>query len=276
MKKMTRVSILMVAILSLSFIKPVFASDPYEIKKDSGTKIIAIDKTLMNISSSDMEEYKAYGKNLAEVVQASNENAIDEAIKSYCSSHTNAVFESVQKKIIDSSLDQNDSLTLKASQRFIDTYENTYVLDKGRTLTITPSFIVLEILRVTENPQDELSMQTTVHSKSGISEKTYYGISGNKAFSLAVESTFNYNGSTAWYKSGFNYYYTKGTLSVWQVSNWNGWKEASGTSYKAYCAGNFHWGIEYAGSGLVIQDYYCKNTLICDKDGNISTSAVKK
>ena len=66
----------------------------------------------------------------------------------------------------------------------------------------------------------------------------------------------------------------KGTdnLSVWQVSNWKGWKEASGTSYKAYCSGNFHWGIEYGGTGIVIQDYYCKNTLTCSKNGTITKS----
>ena len=100
-----------------------------------------------------------------------------------------------------------------------------------------------------------------------------YGLVGNKLFTLTVECTFNYNGSSAWYKSGFDYYYTKGFLSIWQVSNWKGWKEASGSSYKAYCSGNFHFGLEYEGNGLVIQDFYCKNTLTCSKDGKITTSA---
>ena len=97
-----------------------------------------------------------------------------------------------------------------------------------------------------------------------------------KIFSLTVECKFYYNGSKAWYKSGFDYYYTKGAITLWQVSNWKGWKEKSGTSYKAYCSGNFHWGVEYDGNGLVIQDIYCKNTVTCSKSGTITKSATYK
>ena len=38
---------------------------------------------------------------------------------------------------------------------------------------------------------------------------------------------------------------------------------------KANCSGNFHFGVEYEGNGLIIQELYCKNSLTCTKDGSI-------
>lgn len=52
-----------------------------------------------------------------------------------------------------------------------------------------------------------------------------------------------------------------------------GWREKSGTSYKAYCSGNFHIGLEYKGVGIIVQDLYCKNTITCNKKGSISKSS---
>lgn len=175
--------------------------------------------------------------------------------------------------IIDGKQAGEKTLRLKTSSAFRTDYEEVFTINDRTTLTVTPTYVVVSILDTRDNPDVAVNATKATSSKSGTCTKTYYGLVGNKLFTLTVECTFYYNGSSAWYKSGFDYYYTKGVLSIWQVSNWKGWKEASGTSYKAYCSGNFHFGLEYEGNGLVIQDFYCKNTLTCSKDGKITTSA---
>ncbi len=272
MKIKRTVSILLAIILCLSFEVAAFASDGREDAQAASTKTIIIDEETMDISASEIKEYEKYGEGLAAAIRVSDDYSLDETIKAFCISHSNPIFDDVQNIITENSR-RDGRLYLKTPQSFVDSYEKTYVIDENRTLTITPTYIVVDVLTVNDTSSKGLSPQATTSYKSGVSSKTYYSIAGTKAFSLAVECTFYHNGSKAWYKSGFDYYYTKGTLSVWQVSNWRGWKEASGTSYKAYCSGNFHWGIEYEGNGLVIQDYYCKNTLTCSKSGTISTSA---
>lgn len=272
MKIKRTVSILLATILCLSSGVTAFASDGGEDTQTASTQTVIIDEKTMDISSSEITGYEEYGKGLAAAIRATDERSLDETVKSFCGSHANPIFEDVQNIISENSRHEGQ-LYLETPQSFVENYEKTYVIDENRTLTITPTYIVVDILTISDDSSKALSPQATTSSKSGISSKTYYSVAGTKVFSLAVACTFYYNGSKAWYKSGFDYYYTKGTLSVWQVSNWRGWKEASGTSYKAYCSGNFHWGIEYEGNGLVIQDYYCKNTLTCNKSGTISTSA---
>ena len=203
--------------------------------------------------------------------EVQDKQAADKVIETFCESHSNPVFERINGVIAESNRD-GKGIYLKTTADFDKEYEKTFAIDDKRTLFITPTYIMLDVLTVDEKSSDLSALKAGTSSASGTCSKTYYGTNGNKLFSLTVECSFYYNGSKAWYKSGFDYYYSKGSLSVWQVSNLKGWKEASGTSYKAYCSGNFHWGIEYGGTGLVIQDYYCKNTLTCSKNGTITKS----
>lgn len=109
----------------------------------------------------------------------------------------------------------------------------------------------------------------------GSATKEYYSAAGVNIFTISVSSTFSYNGTKASYYSGFDAYYTRGFLSIWQVSNWVSGKEAVGYSYSAYAKGNFHFGLEVNGVGIVIQDFYIKHTVTCTKDGVISRSYVQ-
>ena len=209
---------------------------------------------------------------LAARLQNASPAEYDSVINQYFAANPNPVFDSVLD-IIDGKQAGEKTLRLKTSSAFRTDYEEVFTINDRTTLTVTPTYVVVSILDTRDNPDVAVNATKATSSKSGTCTKTYYGLVGNKLFTLTVECTFYYNGSSAWYKSGFDYYYTKGVLSIWQVSNWKGWKEASGTSYKAYCSGNFHFGLEYEGNGLVIQDFYCKNTLTCSKDGKITTSA---
>lgn len=244
------------------------ASDPSA--ADVGKEVaVTISEKTLGLTQADKDAYSAYGQALAERLSCCPAAEHDAVIKAFCTSNTNPVFDKVLNEIQINKRDEK-IIRLNLIPAFYEAYEEVYSIGNDKTLTITPTYIVLSDLETSDHTLELASPTKGTYSKWGICSETYYGLVGNKLFSLAVECTFYYNGQKAWYKSGFDYYYTKGFLSIWQVSNWKGWREKSGTSYKAYCAGNFHFGLEYEGNGLVIQDFYCKNTLTCSKDGKIS------
>lgn len=104
----------------------------------------------------------------------------------------------------------------------------------------------------------------------GQAYKDYYSWTGIHIFSVAVCSSFGYDGKKAYYNGNFDAYYERGFLSVWQVSNWNKWREPVGSNYRINASGNFHYGFEIDGVGIVIQDLYIKQSVTCDKYGNIT------
>lgn len=70
-------------------------------------------------------------------------------------------------------------------------------------------------------------------------------------------------------------YYEKGGLpNPWQVSNWEvGTTIIEGGAYcRAYARGNFHWGFEYQGNGVVIQDVYEDVRVSVTRDGTVYRS----
>jgi len=58
---------------------------------------------------------------------------------------------------------------------------------------------------------------------------------------------------------------------LWQVSNWKYGTESveNGAYTRAYARGNFHYGLEYEGNGLVIQDIYEDVRVSVTKDGTV-------
>lgn len=72
-------------------------------------------------------------------------------------------------------------------------------------------------------------------------------------------------------------WYTRGTASPWQVSNWEKgtFNYQPGQLAEVYGQGNFHWGAEYQGVGFIIQDYYIKVYSECDQFGNVHNSLVE-
>ena len=106
-------------------------------------------------------------------------------------------------------------------------------------------------------------------NKWGQAYKDYFNYLGTRTFTVAVGAGFKYDGTTAGYYGNFNAYYKKGTLTIWQVSNWEKGHEQQGSSYEAHASGNFHFGFEYDGNGAVLQDLFVTHRVTCDPDGNI-------
>lgn len=103
---------------------------------------------------------------------------------------------------------------------------------------------------------------------------TRYGPIGNKLYAISVKGYFT--GTIGNTPTGHlvNASYTRGILSVWQVSNWEKGSESDEGSERAYVygRGNFHFGAEYDGNGLVIQDIYEDVYVACDSNFKIYVS----
>lgn len=75
----------------------------------------------------------------------------------------------------------------------------------------------------------------------------------------------------SWYDSGLVAKYERGFLSIWQVSNWTSGTEVveNGAYTRAYGRGNFHYGLEVQGTGLVIQDIFEDVRVSVTRDGTV-------
>ncbi|MEG0836290.1 MAG: hypothetical protein RR413_12700 [Christensenellaceae bacterium] len=108
--------------------------------------------------------------------------------------------------------------------------------------------------------------------------KSYYHavyalVLGQELYRITQEAQFTYNGSSVStnYSDGS---YTRGFLSIWQVSDFEDSKASTitegGVSYaKVQSSANFHYGLEIQGVGLVIQDNYCWVDARCSKSGTV-------
>ncbi|MGF0055263.1 hypothetical protein ACQRB4_04585 [Peptoniphilaceae bacterium SGI.097] len=242
-----------------------FASESLESEKE----IVEINEQTLQLTQNDRKNFEEFADKLALELQSSEEEDYDKIIQRAYQSGSNIIGTKAKSVIKKQLTNPSDDILLNTSKSFLEDNAKVYTTDEHNTFLITPLYVVHDKLDVSK--EVEMS-RTTTKSKFATNSKTAYGFLGNKLFDVTVECRFNYNGNRAWYKSDFDYYYTKGFLSIWQVSNWKGSREASGSSYKAKCSGNFHYGLEYEGNGLVIQDIYCRNTITCSKDGRIYKS----
>ncbi len=162
---------------------------------------------------------------------------------------------------------------------------NTVDLGNGYSLTFFSDggFSLDELTGKQLNPNDPcitglvsnpLFTQGQVQYKWASNDFYAYNAFGSLLFHIHIESNFGYDGVTAWYAGGVAGSYERGFLSIWQVSNWEvGTTVIDGGAYcRAYARGNFHWGFEYQGNGIVIQDAYEDVRVSVTRDGTVYRS----
>lgn len=128
------------------------------------------------------------------------------------------------------------------------------------------------VFSIEDDEPEKANRVTASGTVTGTATKSYYSWVGLKLFTISVTCKFKYNGSKASYHSGLDGYYKRGILSIWQVSNWQVGREQAGTSYTAYAKGNFHYGFEIKGIGIIVQELYIKHVVTCSKTGKITKS----
>lgn len=147
--------------------------------------------------------------------------------------------------------------------------EDTVSFDIGgdNTVTVSNQGICVSGSTIVEATPERISNGAVDIEKNRASGTTpiveYYvaqiGGTGLELWRLTQEAQFRYTGTSAEvnYKDG---YYKRGTLSMWQVSNWNpnqvtSLKNSDGDWTKEVrSTATFHWGVEFNGSGLVIEE----------------------
>ncbi|MGE7612533.1 hypothetical protein [Paenibacillus sp. NPDC101420] len=143
------------------------------------------------------------------------------------------------------------------------------------TLTDSPFFIVETVTddeQVIDNALLSSDMAKLAASQA-TPTKTYTldvkSILGNTIFSISVQGYFTYNG-TAVNPHLVDAWYNKGTLSIWQVDDWE-----EGVTYemtgkvRIFGKGKFHFGLEIAGYGLTVQDKFYNVFQEGDKSGGV-------
>lgn len=215
---------------------------------------------------------QSFGENLAEELKSTSKENYDDIISEYAKLHVNPYNTLNNSKSIATFSNaeiandvQKDSVEI--DNNIIETHE----IDDKTLLLLTEDYFIIDTI---EEEKPAVSTFATTKKKIGTSSRTFYGsLAGNRLFDLYVRMNFAYNGSKAWSAAAPESGYSRGTLSAWQVSNFKT-SHTRGTSvttsYKAKATGNFHFGLEYDGNGLVIQEVVASVTVACSKTGEIS------
>lgn len=154
--------------------------------------------------------------------------------------------------------------------------ENTVILDGAMIYVNGVEDVEATPERIAKGAVDPDAVPYDMRSTSPI--KSYYHavyalVLGQELYRITQEAQFTYNGSSVSvnYSDGA---YKRGTLSIWQVSDFEDSKESSITDGGVYYArvkssANFHYGLEINGIGLVVQDNYCWVDARCSKSGTV-------
>lgn len=164
------------------------------------------------------------------------------------------------EKYIQSNIDIGQFTTHKLSENISVTFTNTPVY-------------FIESTTEEDTPQTssdvEIAAAKYKNTKTYTHSYTAKNFLNMKLFTVKAKGYFQYNGSDVKPKLN-DAWYTKGFLSIWQVSNWQKSTYKKGSNYaEVYGRGNFHFGLEINGYGLVVQDQYIKVYLTGNKKGTV-------
>lgn len=246
---------------------------------------IQLDTESLDLDQSDLKEYEEFSDGLAAELRNADGESIGEVIKEYNLSNDCTVNDKADQVI-----DACESNVMEAT---IDgELKETYRIDEQTTVTITPLYIAEEEF-IKGTPKDEgyvpepltigdkiinlfidsaYAASVTKSTGTIYAKRSIYNRFGQMMVSVHTQCNFYYDGSKAWYKSGFDSYYTRGLFTLWGCSQWDKWKEASGTSYTATARGVFCWGLQYEGNGLIVDEAVCRVKITCSKNGIITKS----
>lgn len=163
-------------------------------------------------------------------------------------------------KYIQSNVDIGQFTTHKLNENISVTFTNTpvYFIESTTEEETPPTSSDVEIAAAKYK-----NTKTYTHSYTA---KNFLNM---KLFTVKTKGYFQYNGTDVKPKLN-DAWYTRGFLSIWQVSNWQKSTYKKGSNYaEVYGRGNFHFGLEINGYGLVVQDQYIKVYLTGNKKGTV-------
>ncbi|OTQ88053.1 hypothetical protein BG30_02005 [Bacillus subtilis subsp. subtilis] len=140
------------------------------------------------------------------------------------------------------------------------------------TFTNTPVYFIESTIEEETPPTSsdvEIAAAKYKNTKTYTHSYTAKNFLNMKLFTVKTKGYFQYNGTDVKPKLN-DAWYTRGFLSIWQVSNWQKSTYKKESNYaEVYGRGNFHFGLEINGYGLVVQDQYIKVYLTGNKKGTV-------
>ncbi|TCW33470.1 hypothetical protein EDC21_12128 [Thermohydrogenium kirishiense] len=250
------VMLLVVAILSVSTFSSVFAD---KVEENSGVQLVPNADKQTSISDAQMKkEISLRNEKLIEYLKSHSSKDVKSSLENFLSENKLSNIKNVEKPSL-----------IKVV--YLDKQNSIYFYNDGTVAleTLTSGPVLSSAL------YDQTKNSTLTYApkyKFASNDRYYYGaVLGNLLFHVHIEANFGYDGSKAWYAGGLWGYYERGTLSAWQVSNWETGTTVinNGEYCRAYARGNFHWGIEYEGNGLVVQDEYVDLRVSVTRNGDV-------
>ncbi len=189
--------------------------------------------------------------------------ATDDVVANYCKVNKDKI-----------SILTNDTFSVKNKLSL-----KTYQLNDGSNITFTnKGFFLIDNLEVNNDTIQPIDIKSEMNSQSGgnslstlplKSSVSEYNKFGWKLFTVCTEGYFEYDHKSVQPYHIDSWYVHNMPFNLWQISNWeNGVHMISNNTSEVYGQGNFHYGFEYNGNGLIVQNYYVKVYLSCDQNGN--------
>lgn len=265
-----------------------------ELQKSSD---IVVDSSVINeVENSEINEVQEEEKELIDSLKSNDKSDYEELISDFVNSNNDAVAETVEENIIDTSAPEETPIV-----DFSDDVVENYEIDPETSVTITPTDIYLETLDVSnEVPvEEEISTEDSLEipvaksiknylfgepayaaykarRKTATHTRTKYGkVSGVRVYSAVIGAEFTYNGAkvtgrtTKQYISNHN---ASGVI-VKIRSQKNGMQAPSKTRRIAYKEANMTHGMTYKGQGIVWKTDYIRVNVECNKNGSIKKSS---
>lgn len=218
--------------------------------------VSAQDDLTTNVKPSELEQ------GLIDALNSNTKNlATDYVIANYCKANEDKI-----------STSEDNNVSGKSNSRI-------YQLEDGSNITFTNrGYFLIDNLKVNNNTiqpvnkENKMNLQSednSLYTPSLISSVSEYNSLGWKLFTVYTQGYFGYDNKSVQPYHVDSWYVHNMPFNLWQISNWeDGTDIISNSTAEVYSQGNFHYGFEYKGNSLTVQNYYVKVYLSCDQNGN--------
>lgn len=200
---------------------------------------------------------------LIDALKSNTNLSTDDVVANYCKANKDKI-----------SISESDTASDKNNSR-------TYQLKDGSNITFTNrGYFLIDSLKEdsNDNTGQPIDTKSEMNSQSGdnllytptlTSSVSEYNWLGWKLFTVRTQGYFGYDHKSVQPYHIDSWYVHNMPFNLWQISNWeNGAHMISSSTAEVYGQGNFHYGFEYNGNSLTVQNYYVKVYLSCDQNGN--------
>lgn len=213
-------------------------------------------------------------KDIVDIVRNNKKNAVEELFKNRLAKESG-----FQQRINGNMTRSGKVGKLESSEKvdndtMIDFYSSGVFLISTAGIVDTSAIGAASTLPISNEALSPMATTSTVYTTTRYTAYAAYGVLGQLLWDTYLSGYFAYDTNKNVTPTPYldRAYYVRGPVSLWQVSNWSTGGTRLLNSLTAYCyaRGNFHWGFEVEGVGIVVQDIALDLRLTCDKTGHVT------